>query len=206
MDPKENGLYRSARSLPSALWDDLALRDSAEAAGGAGGIWEGSMFRLDLLGQEYGLNPKKREITHRDRPDREVDFETGMVLLIALAKGLDIPPSQRMVIPRELPGGAMFFAGPHEVAAGRLAERFGKDAGPLLAKAGPLGGRAFDLGDAGIVVPGLPRIPLYAAVWEETDEDPARALVGIDDRAHLHLPLDAVWGLTNLFIARLLEA
>ena len=203
MDPKQIKLYRSAKDLPPALWDDLALRDPAEAAAGAGGVWDGKIHCLALLGREYILDPAGREIKALAGEGRMVSFQTGMVLLVALAKGLDIPPSGRMVTPRELPGGAMFFVGPHAVAAGLLAERFGDDPAPLAARAEALGGRSLDLGDVGVTAPGLPRIPLYAAVWQRRGQDPARAVVGIDDRAHLHLPLDAVWALTNLFVARL---
>ena len=205
MDPEKIKLYQSARDLPPELWDDLDRRKPDEAAQGAGAAWDGSKFRLALLGREYTVDPAKRGIWEQGREDGQAGFQAGLVLLVTLARGMDIPPSGRMATPRELPGGAMFFVGPHAVDTDQLAKRFGDDPAELLAKASVIGGEAHDLGDAGIIAPGLPRIPVYAAVWAKQGGDPSRGVIGLDDRAHLHLPLDALFALTNLIIARLVR-
>ncbi len=104
-----------------------------------------------------------------------------------------------------MPGGSLFFTGPHALPLAPLCARFGAKPGELLARGQALGGRAEQGADAAVVVPGLPFAPLQVLVWAGDDEFPPRAVIGIDDRVHLSLPLDAIWALCNLLVRRLTE-
>jgi len=126
-----------------------------------------------------------------------------VVLLTTLAASSGVPPSGRMAVPQELPGGRMFFTGAHAVAAGPLARHFEKNSGQLLDRALLIGGEKIEGADIAIQVPGLPYVPLYVLFWQGDQEFSARAVIGIDDRAHFHLDLAGVFALTNILVYRL---
>lgn len=207
LDPGKVRLFRYADQLPEELWEDLEARDPVEAAASCDAIKEGGRFRLSLFSRDYIIDPAERSITEALRPEHRVSYQTGLVLITALAKAQDIPQSGRMITPGELPGGRMFFTGPHELPTAPIVERFGSDAKGLIAAVGALGGRQVDeAADAALFIPGLPRVPMWLLLWEGDDEFEARAVMGIDDRAHYHLALDAVWAMCNVLTGRLVSA
>ena len=196
-------LFRWADQLPPQLWDDLDARPRQEAAQAVEARWDGRCFTLPMLGRDYLVDPAARAVTEKDRPEHRVSFQSGLVLVSALGKAMDAPPAGRMATPQELPGGGQFFSGVHAVPVAKLEERFGNDPGALLPAARKLGGGPWEGADAAAMVPGLPRIPLYVLLWGADSEFAARAVVGLDSRAHMYLALDGILALTTLLIAKL---
>jgi hypothetical protein len=118
-----------------------------------------------------------------------------------------VPPAGRLITPQELPGGGLFFSGPHAIATAGLEKRFGADATALLAVAQALGGQVLEgMADLAVTIPGLPMLPLYVLLWLGDEEFSARAVVGLDAHAQHQLALDGIWALTNLLVAGLLSA
>jgi len=195
--------FGTAAQLPEELWQDLILRPPAEAAAATGAEWEDGRFKLPLLAREYALDPSARRVWEVKNPGRPVEFQTGLVLLSALGRAQDIPPADRMVAPQELPGGSLFFHGPHAMPLGRLCKRFGGDPSSLLAKAAELGGRPLPGADAAASFAGLPRVPVYLFLWAQDEEFKASASICLDAHAHLQLALDGLWALCNVLVRRL---
>lgn len=204
-DPNENQLFRWANDLPPQLWEDLAARPPREAALATGAEWDGEGYSLTMLGREHRLEPAARRIYLPQHPDHQLSYQSGLVLISTLIRSLGVPPAGRMVTPRELPGGAQFFQGPHAINEGPLAERFGGEPDSLLTAAQALGGEAFPAGDQGVRLMGLPMVPLYALLWAGDQEFAPRAVVGTDANAHYHLALDGIWALSNLMVHRLVK-
>lgn len=204
LDPQEIALFRWADQLPDALWDDLAARPADQAAAAAGALWQDGCYHLTLAGRAYRVDPAGRGVHEAGRPEHRVGFQAGMILVSHLARALGVPPAGRMVTPQELPGGSLFFTGPHAVNTRAIEARFGADPAALVRQAAALGGAASDLGgDVAVQVPGLPHLPLFVLLWAADEEFSARAVVGLDANAHHQLALDGVWALTNLLAARL---
>ncbi len=206
IDPQEVELFSFADRMPAALWDDLSSRDPAEAALATGAEYRGGVFELPLLGRRYQVDPAARSVTETQRPQHRVGYQAGLVLVTTLAGALPVPPTGEMVTPQELPGGSMFFTGPHAVPTAPLAEAFGSDPAALPAAAATLGGEPAEGADAAVRLPALPMLPMWALVWGGDDEFEASAVIGVDSRAHHHLALDGVWALCNLLAARLTRA
>ena len=97
----------------------------------------------------------------------------------------------------------MFFTGAHGVATRKVAEFYAKYSDQLIERALGLGGEIVEGADFAIRLPGLPCVPLYVLIWEEYQESSARAMIGIDDRAHFHLDLAGIFALTNILVYRL---
>ncbi|MFH1059009.1 MAG: DUF3786 domain-containing protein [Pseudomonadota bacterium] len=204
LDPQEIALFRWADQLPAALWDDLAARPAPEAAQAAGAQWQDGCYHLPLAGRAYRVDPAARRVREADRPQHRVGFQAGMILVSHLARALGVPPAGRMVTPQELPGGSLFFTGPHAVNTRALEAAFGHEPAALVQRAAALGGTPSNAGgDVAVQVPGLPHLPLFVLLWAADEEFSARAVVGLDANAHHQLALDGVWALTNLLVARL---
>lgn len=196
-------LFRWADQLSDMLWDDVRARDPQEAAVCTGAVWERDLFHVPLLGRNYQVDPRAQRITRREDPGRRVGYQSGVVLLYALAKSKGVPPSGRMVSPLELTGGTLFFTGAHKLATGPLAKRFAAAPEALIARAEAIGAEPIAGADYAARIPGLPLLPLYVMLWTGDDQFGARAFIGIDDRALFHLALDGVFALTNLLVSRL---
>ncbi|MFH1034665.1 MAG: DUF3786 domain-containing protein [Pseudomonadota bacterium] len=206
-NPEEISLFRWADQLPAALWDDLAARPAAQAAQACGAVVKDGRLRLPLLGRDYLVDPGARRVWEAQRPLHRLGFQTGMVLVSHLSRALGVPPAGRLVTPQELPGGGLFFSGPHAIATADLEERFGHAPQALLEAAQAMGGqRHAEAAEMAVMLPGLPMLPLYVLLWPADEEFGARAVVGLDAHAHHQLALDGIWALTNLLVGRLLTA
>jgi hypothetical protein len=203
IDPEEIALFRWAGQLPAALWEDLAATPPELAAANCGAIRREGGFFLRLLGRDYFIDPAARAIGQPSEPQRRIGFQTGLVLLAALVRAKGVPPAKRMVTPLELPGGSLFFTGPHALPTRELVAAFGRDPSRLLPAALALGGRTHDQAEAAAIIPALPMIDLYVLLWAGDDEFPPSATLGIDAHAHHQLPLDAIWALCNVAVRRL---
>ncbi|MDL2274700.1 DUF3786 domain-containing protein [Desulfosarcina sp. OttesenSCG-928-G10] len=199
----EETLFRWAAQLPESLWNDLRNRPAAEAAETTGAIWDGKTFSISLLGRRYRLDPSSQTLTRDDAADTPVSYQTGVVLLNTLSHSKGVPPSGRMTVPQDLPGGRMFFVGAHALGTDAIATAFSENPDQLEGRIAAMGGEKMDGADAAFRIPGLPLVPLYVLLWQKQGSDPARAVIGIDDRAHFHLDLAGIFALTNILVSRL---
>jgi hypothetical protein len=200
MASSQKELFRWADQIPATSWIDINNRSPQQAAEAVGAVWDGKSFKLPLLGVEYTLDPVNQRIKMANNADHPVSYQAGIVLLTTLSISKGVPPSGRMAVPQELPGGRMFFTGAHAVATGPLAKRFEKATDQLLNRALKVGGELIEGADIAIRLPGLPYVPLYILYWREVQEISARTVIGIDDRAHFHLDLAGVFALTNILV------
>jgi len=199
--PKD--LFRWADQLPAVLWEDLKRRPPVEAAASTGALWAEGLFTIPLVGIGYTLDPETRRIRRTGQPGHRVSYQSGVVLLTTLSGSKGVPPSGAMISPQELPGGRMFFSGAHALATKPLAEAFESQPETLIERMHFLGGKIIDGADVAMCLPGLPFVPLYLLLWEGDEDAPARAVIGIDSRAHFHLDLAGVFALTNTLVNRL---
>jgi len=206
MKPSQKELFRWADQIPAALWIDLRNRSPQQAAEAVGAELNGGTFKVPMIGIDYTIDPANQRITKTYQGNHPVSYQAGVVLLTTLATSKGVPPSGRMAVPQELPGGRMFFTGAHSLATGPLAKNFEKDSDQLIDRIFGVGGEMIEGADIAIRVPGLPYVPLYVLLWSGDQKFSARAVIGIDDRAHFHLDLAGVFALTNILVYRLCKA
>ncbi len=154
MKPSQNELFRWADQIPAALWSDLRKRSPQQAAEAVGAVLDVGTFKVPLIGTDYTIDPANQRITKTHQTDHRVSFLAGVVLLTTLAASKGVPPSGRMAVPQELPGGRMFFTGAHAVDSAPLVKIFEKDSGQLIDRALEVGGEKIEGADIALRVPG----------------------------------------------------
>ena len=200
MSASRDKLFRWADQIPEASWANLCSRPPKQAAEAVGAEWDGKTFKVAMLGVQYSIDPTNQKITILDQGDHRISYQAGVVLLTTLSLSKGVPPSGRMTVPQDLPGGRMFFTGAHAVAIDPLAQYFEKNSGQLLSRVLGIGGEIIRDAEIALRIPGLPHVPLYILFWRGDQEIPARAVIGIDDRAHFHLDLAGILALTNILV------
>lgn len=200
MTSSQKDLYQWADQIPVDLWNNLQNGSSQQAAEMVGAVWDGNTFKMPLLGIQHVVDPANRRIKNTCHDDRPVSYQAGVVLLTTLSISKGVPASGRMTVPQELPGGQMFFTGAHAIANVPLARYIEKNPEQLVDRVLEIGGAIIEGADIALQIPGLPYVPLYILFWQGDQEIPARAVVGIDDRAPFHLDLGGVFALTNLLV------
>ena len=203
MVSSQKELFSWADQIPPASWIDIGHRPPLQAAEAVGAVWNGVTFTVPLFGVQYTIDPASQRIQRADNADHRVSYQSGIVLLTTLSVSKGVPPSGRMTVPQDLPGGRMFFTGAHTVATGPLAGYFERDSDRSLNCALEMGGEIIEGADIAVRLPGLPYLPLYILFWRGNQEIPARAVIGIDDRAHFHLDLAGIFALTNILVLRI---
>jgi hypothetical protein len=185
-------------------WSRLSSRASGDVSRSSGASWDDArrVYVVDVLVDKLALDPAARTVSWSAvcaaRHDKDPKRDLALLVLEYLASACDVPPSGRWVSGYELPNGAFFFRGPHEVPAELIARRFGGSPEQFLEKSALLGGvpvpTGRDLpGDAAVRFHVLPRIDVLIVLWAADDEFPARATLLFDSTISEHLALDAVF-------------
>jgi hypothetical protein len=156
-------------------------------------------FLLPFLNQTFQVLPTKRAITPLWRHVPVIkSFELDLIILTYLLSVKAIDIRGEIVNEKQIPGGETFFRGPHSLNTRPMEELFGEDRDAFLSVGKRLNGKERNLGDAGICLPVLPRIPVTLILWVKDDEFPAEIKVGFDSTISHHLPLDIIWAMINV--------
>jgi hypothetical protein len=152
------------------------------------------MIRVDPL-QERFLSPRGEVIDLR--------MEGALAILVYLVEAQNIPLAGHLVSAKDLPGGEMFFRGPHSFPVASLQQAFGEDKEGFLAAGEKCGGVAGTLGDTSFQVMAFPRVPVQVLLWLTDDDFPAQISFLFDATIEHHLPLDVIFGLVSELCFRL---
>jgi hypothetical protein len=200
-----------ATSLPAPeihcplLWSDLDGLDPQKVASLSGAEIAAEGYKIRFLGREHLVDAARRLlIGPADR--RPIGFLKTMVVLSYLAKSAQGPAPGLASVQAgafELPGGTMFFRGPHALPEEKLIARFGQDPKALTARALELG--ASEAPPAAFLYRVLPFVELGLYLNPADEEFPAQVQWTFDRHAHFYLALDGLWGLALLIVGELAE-
>ncbi|HEC62301.1 MAG TPA: DUF3786 domain-containing protein, partial [bacterium] len=122
-----------------------------------------------------------------------------------LLQARDIFLQDKWISERDIPGGSLFFQGPHRLPDNILCTRFGNDLSAFTQACQSLGGLPLAFGDSSFVLQVLPRIKLGCVLWTADDEFPARFSYLFTPCIQQHLPLDVIFALANVVTDGLLQ-
>lgn len=190
-------------------WKRLLERDPYEVAEyAAAEYWEDDdVLVVPVFGQAYLVDAVEHEIREIGVHEFHLEDKTHFNLLVPLYLASCSPqePAGRLVAPKSLPGGAAFFKGPHELPEEVIAHHFCSTPDRFLDVGEKMGGTRTDGGDAAVVIPAFPKVPVTVLLWLGDMEFPARSQMLLDDTAIAQLNIDALWALLILTAAAMIQ-
>ncbi len=212
-DPDKVLRWEHEKIFPG-FWKELLTREPPGvcARSGASYVDTEGAYRIGMIDRVYRVYPAKSlaVVEHPtleiEPPDTHVSFTETLILVIYLLRARNIPPTGKRVTVRELPGGDLFFRGPHEPTSEPVLARYGLDPGAFLRAGQGLEGEPIPVGDAGVRFQALPRIPVECVLWAGDHEFPPSLTYIFDASVSDHLPLDVIWALVGLLASRLVTA
>jgi len=198
--------WSDGASARGRLWEELAGREPGELCRRTLAAAEPGGYSLAFLDRRYRVEPAAGRIGGPQADPLLADPEFELLVLTYLTQAAEVSSEGTWITEKDLPGGSLFFRGPHALPLQPLLARFGADPPAFRRAAEALGGGSLPYGDAAYGFAALPRIPAGCVLWASDDEFPARVNMLFDRSLARHLPLDAVLALVHCLGLRLLEA
>jgi hypothetical protein len=134
----------------------------------------------------------------------EPSHEEKIIILQYLWGASGLPLRDHWLSFLQLPGGPHHFAPFQKEAVFPLARKFGPQPDLFHQAAQHFGGFQMSIGDAGMIIPAFPRLPLGFVLWTGDEEFPASANILFDASAETHLNTAALYMLGIAVVQRLL--
>lgn len=146
-------------------------------------------FVVSYCGRPYRISYPEGEVVGNDLPASE-----QALLLLYLVQARGTPLSGKWISFMQLPGGLHHQAPFRMQAVDPVARAFGNKPATLERIAGLWGAKHLGIGDTGVIIPALPRVPLAFILWTGDEEFPPNANILFDaaapdylDTAGLHV-------------------
>lgn len=195
-DPEANVLYQKCQDVDGALWQALAAAEPAEVAGRTGARYQGGVYELPFLNRRLVVEPEARQVQVQGAGDPE--FQLCLTALLFLLRVDGTRLHSRQISPKEYKGGVTFFRGPHALPTARLEECFGAHRELFLRVGRSLGGEEIAQGDAAILLPTYPNLPLGVILWLGDEEFPPQVNLIAPAALERFWALDAIWAWLNV--------
>lgn len=194
------GLYEEPEQVDPSLWEELSTRPVEDVCYRAGVSFNRvtHTYEIPFFSSVIMCDPEKRSIEFKEKlPYDRVDFELALVVLHYLIHSVPVDPVNRWVGEKDIPGGNVFFYGPHQLPTRPLEELFQMDVEYFDRAAKILGGIRENRGDRAYVFKVFPRVPVLLVFWKGDEEFEPRVNFRFDETVIKHFPvLDQVFALS----------
>ena len=208
-DFQSRSIYVDPSEVDPLLWERLSEADPKVVCRDAGVAYEPKLaaYVVPFLNAEFLCSVETRSIEALGGGNFATpDFQFCLVLLHYLLAAKPQELSGKWIGEKELPGGEVFFRGPHGVPLEPLLALLGRQPDRFRSVAERLGGMPEAMGDLAFRFSTFPRIPLLLVLWEGDDEFAPEMLMRFDSTIAAHFErLDAIWALASVF-ARSVES
>ncbi len=154
-----------------------------------------SAYTLATWGRPYVVNPQTTEITCVSPDHDPLHPYFDLFLVHYLLGAQKIQPAGQWISEKDIPGGATFFRGPHQIPAHMISSRFDGDIAGFKKRCKQYGGLVLNLADAAFLLPITPRIPVAVLYWQGDDEFPTEVKLLFDKTIDRHLASDIIYAL-----------
>ncbi len=169
----------------------FAGQDPQLMAERSGARFQGNCFFLDYCGLplEIGYPTGAMKILRKkDRPNEpEITNDEKIVTLQYLTYASGLPLRGEELSFLKLRGGQLHWHPFQSEALKPLAQRYGSNTAEFLSRGQRYGGKPVEHGDAALVIPVYPRLPLTYILWEGEEEFEPRAVVLFDAVSETYL-------------------
>ncbi len=199
-DSPKKGSYEDPEEIDPLLWKQLSDLNPEQVCSNCGVSFDAvnGAYIVPFLSGYIKVKPDANLITFLDTlPYNKMDFETALITLNYLINGQAVDISGRWVGEKDLPGGFVFFQGPHQLPTRPLAEMFQMDPNYFMKAAKELNATKASEGDFSYVFNVFPKVPVMLVFWQGSDEFEPQVVFRFDETVTLHLPvLDQIFALT----------
>lgn len=186
-------------------WETLAGMRPGDVCSGADAVFDepSRSYRIASFGIDFTVSLADSSISSSDPRSalflgRYQDFFRLSVLWY-LTSAKEIPPTGRLIRPLDVKGGQRFFTGTHLLPLDAIEEKFGNDKMGFAERGLRYGAEIVRIGDAGLRLYPLPRVPVTVILWLRDEEYPARASLYFDSTVDFQLSLsDLVWSVAMM--------
>jgi len=152
-------------------------------------------YILSVWGDEYAIYPYEFKID-RITENFPVPHEYLYVFIINyLLKAKEIGLSHAWISEKDMPGGATFFRGPHEIPTHLISSQYIGDIEKFRKICERMGGVSLNMAEAAYVFKITPRIPVAVLFWDGDSEFPPESKTLFDSSINEHLALDIIFAL-----------
>lgn len=198
----EKGLYVAPSEIDPCLWRGLEAADPEAICHNAQVRYSGelSAYRIPFLDTELLCFPHRQGIEIQ-KPDtvHKPGFELYLIVLHYLLEAQPMGLAGKWISEKDLPGGELFFRGPHRFPTDRILDLMGSDVELFTRACEALGGTHVAMGDCAFRLWPFPRVPLLLVLWKGDDEFKPSMQIRFDGSVNFHLrALDIIWAKVNV--------
>ncbi|SHI11973.1 DUF3786 domain-containing protein [Desulfofustis glycolicus] len=183
--------------IDKAFFQELSGQDPREVCRRAVCTYDDTerSYALTVWGEQCTIHPHQARIEYV--PAGRAPFHPYLELLMIhyLLRAQAIEPTQAWVSEKDLPGGATFFRGPHEIPTSLITGRFNDDVDSFKNRCKHLMGTPLDLADAAFSFTIAPRVPVAILYWAGDDDFPAESKILYDRSIAEPFALDVIYAL-----------
>lgn len=178
-------------------FEELAEKDPGEISGRTACRYDAAAgaYVLPVWGDEYVIHPHEARIECKADPDRRSSELFRLFIVYYLLRSKAAVSCNRWISEKDLPGGATFFRGPHEIPTRLITGFYGNDIEAFGERCRRLSGVPLEMADAAYRFDITANIPVAVLFWAGDDEFPPEAKILYDQTISQHLTLDIVFSL-----------
>lgn len=152
-------------------------------------------YTLPVWGDLYKVSPHRFSVECIKQNNERLHSYFDLFTVHYLLGAKEIEFANQWISEKDIPGGATFFRGPHEIPTDLITALFNDDIEGFKNRCQHYMGTCLDLGDAGFVFSIAPRVRVAVLYWEGDDEFPAESKLLYDQTIADHLALDIIYAL-----------
>lgn len=179
------------------LFKELADRDPVEVCRRSLSQWDESnkAYTINLWDDQYQVFPLDGRIERITATNAEPHEYFAVFILNYLLHSKDVPCRLQWISVADIPGGATFFRGPHEIPTKLIIEKYPNGGEGLAAVCQKLGGVPLAMADMAFRFTITPRIPVAVLFWQGDEDFEAEARILFDRAILSSCALDTVYAL-----------
>jgi hypothetical protein len=183
--------------VDSTLFAELAALSPAEVCRRAVCRYDEKRksYSLSVWGDVYEVTPGecRIECLRGDGPGPQAYF--SVFLIHHLLRAQEAGPVHEWISEKDIPGGATFFRGPHEIPTRKISGRYGNDVDAYSRRCEQLGGRPLPMADAAYIFQITPRTPVAVLYWQGDDDFSPEAKILYDRSLAGYFAADVIYAL-----------
>lgn len=201
-DEYREALRLAEEALNKADLASLAVRAGAEVirTGAAA-----AQLRLSFFNDPVRIEPGTPFIIRNKERQAEVFLEEKIILCHYLLQAKGTSPSGQWITFRQIPDGQFYDAAFQQRTRGPFLSFFGDKPGLFRASAEKLAGVPLAAGDAGMIFPVLPKVPVQLILWQGDEELPPESTILFDTTISDYLPAEDIAVLSGMLVYRLIS-